>query len=191
MLCKYPGNSFKCFAKSTIEPTANICGVVPPPPVPDPTPTPTAVANQVKMEQVQEIDLRDLQIEEDKLLEELNSQLTDNLVINKVNPYMINCKYVSQTKPSECNKSTKLCFVIDSGAFPHMCNQSSHFSFLSEDIPPHMRDGVTLADNSKSPIKGICTVAFTIKGHMHILQNVLYVPNLTTSLFSVKQHCQQ
>jgi len=197
MLKEYPTNKYQCVAAPTFTPSSS--NPTPRPKVTPPfaanqattTPAaPTPTANKVNMSSYQEIDLSDLQIEEQNLLQleqELNN-LNDN-----VNPYSISCKHVKlDIKPEVTHSDTiEHTFVIDSGAYPHMCNDITCFSVLSDNLPANMKH-VTLADGStKSNIKGIGTVAFKLGRNTHVLQNVIYVPSLSTSLFSVKHHCSQ
>ena len=102
-------------------------------------------------------------------------------------PYQITCKHVFlQQSPSRDSNTIR--FIIDSGAFPHMLNNAAAFTVLQ----PWKNRNVThvnLADHtSRAPIKGCGTVNITLDGHTYTLENVLFVPSLSSSLFSVRQH---
>ena len=163
-------------------------------PVPAHTPAPTPAARQVNIENVQDIDLTDLLVtDEDKDLQELETILKNNIVDNKVNPYGITCRNVtlcdsnSSTTP---NLDPNITFVIDSGAYPHMCNTMAAFSEFSERLLPGMKDVVLADGTTTAPIKGIGSMEFWIDKHMYRLHNVIYVPQLSHSLFSIKEHCK-
>ena len=80
-------------------------------------------------------------------------------------------------------------FILDSGAFPHMCNQKSLFTNLYPWGKHESIQAVTLADGvTTSPILGIGNVSFYLDDHNITLTNVLFVPALSDSLFSIKQH---
>ena len=78
-------------------------------------------------------------------------------------------------------------FVIDSGATDHMCNSRSLFTDL-KDCSQSSRV-VTLGDGKRQcPILGIGTIEFMTSSKFIRLHDVLYVPNLDVSLYSVKLH---
>jgi len=196
MLSKYPNNTFVCSPAPPPRPAPNALQVTPPSfnVVPPPTSVPhqpTITANQVNMDSIQEIDLRELQLQDaERQLAELDKQLKSN---HQVNPYRIYSNHVvSNNGNIPTNSSNEnLKFVIDSGAFPHMCNAKHHFSTFSSKLPCHMTH-VTLADGvSKSKIEGIGSIAMAFGKNKHVIHNVLYVPQLSTSLYSIKHHCMQ
>ena len=81
-------------------------------------------------------------------------------------------------------------FVLDSGAFPHMCKDASMFTHLYPWQPSSSTTEVTLADGqTTAKIEGIGTISFELNKHKVVLHNVLLVPSLSESLFSIKQHC--
>ena len=78
--------------------------------------------------------------------------------------------------------------IVDSGAYPTMFTSKEYFS----DIQPWTNTttpNVILADGSSSaPIQGIGTVKLLLNNRHPIeLHNALYVPTLSTNLFSVKE----
>ena len=93
------------------------------------------------------------------------------------------------TQPQPFLTPTSHRFIIDSGAFPHMCNSPQLFTKINpwtSKKNPH----VTLADGTTtSKIEGMGTIQFSINHNTVTLHNVLLVPTLSHSLFSVKQHC--
>ena len=89
--------------------------------------------------------------------------------------------YVSSTHP------TTSTFVVDSGATDHMCNNRKFFSAL------HMQTSINrfvrLGDGKqKIPIHGVGKIQYEVNNKVIVLHNVLYVPDLDVSLYSVKQH---
>ena len=94
---------------------------------------------------------------------------------------------------SNNNETTpaKLKLILDSGAFPHMCNNRFSFDNFYPWPPSAKVQDVLLADGtSRAPIRGIGSIIFSINSFIVRLHNVLYVPTLSTSLFSVKEHAQ-
>ena len=90
-----------------------------------------------------------------------------------------------------CNCShvqTKIKFVVDSSANRHMCN--SRHLFIT--ITPYTGKNkyVTLGDGTiKCQIQGIVTMDITLPNRSKLrFHNVIYVPTLNVSLFSIKQH---
>jgi len=146
-------------------------------------------ARQVLVEPiVEDIDLKELTIEEDNL-KQLESILNNNN--ESVNPYKISCNNVTIDPSHKIMEPHQLTFVVDSGAYPHMCNTLAVFSQFQERLLPGQERGVVLADGvTTAPIKGSGSIEFKIKDNMFRLNNVLYVPALSSSLFSIKQHCQ-
>ena len=156
---------------------------------PKPTNDNQPSARQVTIDPIiEDIDLKQLSIEEDNL-KQLESILNNNN--NSVNPYRITCNNVTINPLHKAIKPQQLTFVVDSGAFPHMCNTLAVFSQFQERLLPGQERGVVLADGvTTAPIKGSGSIEFKIKNNMFRLNNVLYVPSLSSSLFSIKQHCQ-
>jgi len=166
-----------------------------PAPTPAPAPAPST-ARQVNIEPLPEVDLTDLLADnESNDLDQLESILKNNIA--KINPYGITCKHITLkdhssvlNSPSTHNTNQSITFVIDSGAYPHMCNTLAGFSQFSERLLPGMKD-VVLADGlTTAPIKGIGSMEFYIDKNMYRLHNVIYVPQLSHSLFSIKEHCK-
>ena len=90
------------------------------------------------------------------------------------------------------NETTLHRFILDSGAFPHMCTNRNLFTKIFPWDPNTPNQHVTLADGtSNAKIKGIGTITFQLDKQVVTLHNVLYVPSLSHSLFSIKQHCLQ
>ena len=142
--------------------------------------------------QMEDIDLSALEQATDDLMN-FNNNINCNK--NNINHYLkISCNRVNieqddNIQQSKANKSN-ITFVIDSGAYPHMCNNPSAFSTYTKWPEDHIVKNVTLADNSLAPIEGIGSIKCKIDNHDYTLKGVLYVPNLSSSLFSVKQHCE-
>ena len=68
-----------------------------------------------------------------------------------------------------------------------MCNSLALFISIEYSTAPHR--SVKLGDSkAKCPIRGVGTIMFTVKGKTICLHNVLFVPDLDVSLYSVKQH---
>jgi len=164
-------------------------------PSPAPAPPPAPAARQVHMEPLPEVNLTDLLEDNEKNdLDQLESILKNNIV-NNVNPYGITCKHIKLCDPTNSpstqqHPKQQIQFVIDSGAYPHMCNTLACFSQFSERLLPGMKN-VVLADGvTTAPIKGIGSMEFWVDKHMYRLHNVIYVPQLSHSLFSIKEHCK-
>ena len=82
-------------------------------------------------------------------------------------------------------------FVVDSGAYPHMTNEPKSFSSYTSWPTDHMIQNVLLANViTKACIKVIESIKCWINNHKYTLGGVLYVPELSSYLYSVKQHCQ-
>lgn len=78
-------------------------------------------------------------------------------------------------------------FVIDSGANRHMCSVKA--LFLNMRPYKGRYPSVTLGDGStECAIKGVGDIVIQIMGHTILLSNVLFVPTLECSLFSIKMH---
>ena len=103
----------------------------------------------------------------------------------------ITCKHV-QYLSDKNQKPEDQIFVINSGAFPHMWNDYKSFVSFTKWNETNNSQKVTLADGvSTAQIKGIGSVLIKIKNNIHKIDKVLYVPELSTSLLSVKQHCTE
>ena len=79
-------------------------------------------------------------------------------------------------------------FVVDSGATQHMCCDRDFFTSMThtaQNTPTYVKlgDGTT-----KCPIMGHGTVQLLLNQKTIRLHNVLYVPDLEVSLFSIKTH---
>ena len=96
----------------------------------------------------------------------------------------ITCKSVT----IQHNYAINTNIVIDPGAFPMMFQSKQFFTDLQPWNHP-TNTHVTLADGvTKAPIQGIGTIrALLNQSHTIELHNVLYVPSLTSNLFSVKE----
>ena len=79
-------------------------------------------------------------------------------------------------------------FVSDSGANRHMCHDK--VLFIKMCAYTGATQHVTLGDGKTTqPICGVGTIEFTTSlGHTIRLHNVVYVPGLNVSLYSIKQH---
>jgi len=120
MVSKYPKNTFVCSPAHTSGPQPSALLVTPPafniaPPPATITNPPAFTANQVNMDSIQEIDLRELQLQDaERQLAALDKQLNTN---DQVNPYSVHSKHVitkSDTDSTTFNNEIK--FIIDSGA---------------------------------------------------------------------------
>jgi len=142
---------------------------------------------------MEDIDLSALEQATDELIN-FNNNLNSNK--NDVSNYIsISCNHVHLQKNiklmNNTSDNTTIDFVIDSGAYPHMCNNARAFSTYTKWPEDHQIKCVSLADNSKAPIMGIGTIECKIQENKYTIKGVLFVPSLTTSLFSVKQHCEK
>ena len=110
---------------------------------------------------------------------------------DNVSPYItLSSRSISLTKHSPSPKD-KLRLILDSGAFPHMSNCRYSFDSFHPWPASAKVQHVLLADGtSKAPIQGIGSILFSINDFAVRLHNVLYVPTLSTSLFSIKEHAQ-
>ena len=119
----------------------------------------------------------------DSTIDEL-PKYSDNL------PYAF-CYYVNSTS---CKLSqTKLplsanLMVLDSGASRHVSGILSLFTIISyfNDNSPRI---VILGDGTSTlPILGFGSIDVTINNYRIILDNVLYIPKLNDTVFSIKEH---
>ena len=116
------------------------------------------------------------------------SSLTDNYTNNTGKPRYyasLTRKFISSYTSLNHNRHQNLKLLIDSGASHHMVNDSPYFTQLH---PWNTSDSVVLADGkSSAPIKGSGTIVFKLSnGAIFHLNDVLYVPSLSDSLFSTK-----
>jgi len=124
-------------------------------------------------------------------------QLNDNN--SNVNHYStsssmlsLNCKHVQLTDPVKNNNEQNLHFVVDSGAYPHMWTNKSSFITYAPWTPECKFKSIKLADGvSTAKIEGIGSIIINMQDTLHVIDQVLYVPSLSTSLLSVKAHCQK
>ena len=104
-----------------------------------------------------------------------------------VNPYLT-CKSVQIKHNLQCHKNR---FVIDSGAYPHMWNTRDVFIQYKPWTADKSISNVSLADGkTTAKIEGHGSIALIIDNKLQILHDVLYIPTLSTSLLSVKQHSE-
>ena len=138
-----------------------------------------AQANQVMTPELSVIDLLGFS--------NLNTdeQMT-NSSLTKVDPYFCLTTTVidvGTTRP-ECDK-----FIVNSGPFPHMVNNLKLFTHMRK-WPANAATGhVLLANgNTKTKISGVGTVPFSLPNSTVLeIENVLYVPTLSSSIFSIRQ----
>ena len=74
--------------------------------------------------------------------------------------------------------------IADSGATDHMWNDYSAFTSYHPTSSKH----VTLADNTQAPVAGIGSIKILLDGKVCGLRNVLHVPSLRVSLYSLRAH---
>ncbi len=74
--------------------------------------------------------------------------------------------------------------IADSGATDHMWNDYSAFTSYHPTTSKH----VTLADNTTAPVAGIGAIKILLDGYVSGLHNVLHVPTLRMSLYSLRAH---
>ena len=142
---------------------------------------------------MEDIDLSELENATDDLMN-VNNKL--NINKNNVNEYFkISCNRVQVNQPASfepLNQNTStITFVADSGASLHMCNNPNVFTTYTEWSKDHAIKHVSLADDSKVPIKGIGSIDCSINGNKYTIKGVLFVSALSSSLYSVKQHCEK
>jgi len=140
--------------------------------------------------------VQDLQAATDTLQDMLDNASNTNDINETVNNYSchkvcINSSDTSMLDQTIQTKTASHSFIIDSGAFPHMCNEESWFTSINKSNSKGK--AVTLADGkSKSNIMGKGSITINLGNNKcYTLQNVLFVPDLSKSLFSVKAHIQQ
>eukprot|EP00957_Ditylum_brightwellii_P182324 13890087-Ditylum_brightwellii.AAC.1 len=76
-------------------------------------------------------------------------------------------------------------WVLDSGSNDHMCNKKEYFTTLQQSPV----DYFTLGDRkTRLPCKGVGTVQIQISKYVLRLINILFVPDLDCSLYSIKRH---
>ena len=74
--------------------------------------------------------------------------------------------------------------IIDSGASTHMCPAKQ--AFISYTVTSHSY--VTVANNIKAPCLGKGTAVFYLHNKFIKLDNVLHIPDLNNTLFSISEH---
>ena len=175
-----------------------------PPPIHQPKPAqPSAMAKQASATPapapMTNVDVHGLQEHEiataaEQLLN-FEMQLNDNN--SKVNHYSnsmlsLHCKHVKLTEPVTTNTNLNPHFVVDSGAYPHMWTDKSAFITYAPWTPECKFKSIKLADGiSTAKIEGIGSIIIQMQNTLHTIDQVLYVPSLSTSLLSVKAHCQK
>ena len=125
----------------------------------------------------------------DEVVETLDSMLQNTVTDNHSNNSVSNYSPCDNNKNQSSNTSiNKYRFVLDSGAYPHMCKHPELFI----NMQPTTDQSVTLADGkSTTPVRGIGNIKIQLKNNTITLDNVLYVPQLSESLFSAKKHQEQ
>jgi len=139
-------------------------------------------------EGIEDINLSALEPATDELMNFNNKINSNNNNVNDYTKISCNCVNIQNdvTLFQHKNTESKIDFVINSGAYSHMCNNAKAFSTYTKWPGDHKIKCVSLADNSKAPIIGIGTIRCEIQGYKYTIKGVLFVPSLTTSLFSVK-----
>jgi len=168
-------------------------------PPPQPAPAQPYAARHTQMDppennlNLNESHVQDLQEATDTLQDMLDNASNSNDTNDNVNNYSCLKVCMSNNEKPQIikNRTASRSFIIDSGAFPHMCNDATWFTEI--DSSKHKGRVVTLADGkSQSNIMGEGDITINLgKGKIYTLQNVLYVPELSKSLFSVKAHIKQ
>ena len=74
-------------------------------------------------------------------------------------------------------------WFLDSGCSNHMCGELSLFSELNEGIKKTVR----LGNHSQMKVMGAGNIRLSIEGVSHLVQDVLYVPDLKNNLLSIGQ----
>jgi len=135
--------------------------------------------------------LGELQTAEEALQSD-NNNSSSNSTNENVNSYSFTCRSVSlsNTKYFPSNEPTRLRFIVDSGASPHMVNKKTIFTTLKPWVDKETTH-VVLADGKPSAkIEGVGTIDIEIDGHKVHLEDVLFIPTLSDSLYSAKNHAQ-
>jgi len=152
-----------------------------PPSAPAPAPTPAARHTRANPTEVPDMDNNPFAALRDDPPNNVDNNDTNNLINN----YSTSCNNVS-IQPS--NTSLDISFIVDSGAYPHMIKDKCHFTAL-QPWTDTKTTHVTLADgDATAKIEGLGNVQLKINNHYYELKDVLYVPDLSDSLFSVKKH---
>ena len=143
-----------------------------------------------------EFGLEALQAATDMLQDSVDGNVVKPNTNDTVNIYQHSiCRHVTSTNHKLLPEVPRPShFVVDSGAFPHMSKDKSIFTdftpFNTLQNPKYQF--VTLADGvTKARALGKGTATIYINNKRCILNDVLYVPQLSDSLFSVKKHVQQ
>ena len=144
--------------------------------------------------QMEDIDLSELENATDDLMSSNNK--LNIITKNNVSEYFkISCNRVQVNQPAylepQNQNTSNIPFVVDSGAYSHMCNNPNAFTTYTEWPKDHAVTHVSLADDSKASIKGIGSIECSIDGNKYTIKGVLFVPTLSSSLYSVKQHCEK
>jgi len=154
-------------------------------------PRPMARLTQTEPEEMQEVDLGELHA----AIAELDS--SDNYSSDTVNHYLnLAQPNSSLTTPetAKCNNikaQTKntVTFILDSAAYPHMCTIKDAFTTFT---PESKYKEVTLADGTSSiKVKGSGNIKCKINNKETTIEDVLFVPELQNSLFSITQHIEK
>ena len=152
-------------------------------------PQPIARLTQTQ-EPIENVDLGDLHA----AIAELGS---DNHSNDTVSPYLdvVTPDIKPDTKTANCNnvyttaEPNKSTFILDSAAYPHMCTNRKLFTTFTEQSS---FKEVTLADgNSTIKVQGTGTIKCKIGNNEATIEDVLYVPDLQNSLFSITQHVEK
>ena len=157
---------------------------------------PRAMANktQINQEQLEQTDqnqkdMQELQDATDQLLNFTN--VLNNSNKDNIDSYLkITCRHVKYQQDNS-HPESKIKFVLDSGAYPHMVNTKSLFIKYSPWKQHNAPAFVTFADGTtKAKIHGIGSIYIKLNGKKVIMNGVLHVPTLSDNLFSVKHHCE-
>ena len=167
------------------------------PTLPEPSAKHTSIAKNDNMQEAfEDIDLSELQQATDDLLN-FNNKL--NKINDNVSNYLkITCNHVHLSDSVQLSHSTPklnnkqmIQFIVDSGAYPHMSNDPKSFQTFTKWPREHKIQKVSMADGkTKAQIHGIGSIQCIINNNNYTIRGVLYVPELSKSLYSVKQHCE-
>ncbi len=111
----------------------------------------------------------------------------DSAVVDINNYNYYDADYYPHPSSQRSNDSSSYRFVVDSGANKHMCNAKSLFTTFQ--TVTSSSSYVKLGDGKHTcPIRGLGTIQYFVNNNVIRLHDVLYVPDLDVSLYSIKQH---